>query len=379
MVGRQNVLKASAFGLTLEQKRLAAVFIDFENFYYSLTNTYGRTYPEADEASVSLIANALDGLRDKVGEFVIRQAFADWSRLQGPKKELQLMGIRIVDVLATQYKNSSDIELSLAAQEVGLTRKDIDNIVIFAGDRDYMLIANRIREMGKDLYIVGIKGTLSGDLKKLVGEGNYSYLDIGNYSLASEGDESEAQGVRTAVKGIALSADEIKAAEAAIMEFDIYKERYGSVKLKEFIVGKLAEVLPDLEHLQRKGVFSSLVNMGILRTESRSPSIDYADSYPFTVFIVEEDNEVVKQIRRNLKEGEDLLRKALKEIPNRGEGVLGSLIGITFRKIDPTFKPEKYGCGNLSEFINRYPSILKISDRKHGEDVIYDLVAGSKS
>jgi hypothetical protein len=41
------------------------------------------------------------GLRDKVGEFVIRQAFADWSRLQGPKKELQFMGIRIVDVLAT--------------------------------------------------------------------------------------------------------------------------------------------------------------------------------------------------------------------------------------------------------------------------------------
>ena len=41
----------------MEQKRLAAVFIDFENFHYSLTNTYGRTYPEADEASVSLIAN----------------------------------------------------------------------------------------------------------------------------------------------------------------------------------------------------------------------------------------------------------------------------------------------------------------------------------
>ena len=136
-------------------------------------------------------------------------------------------------------------------------------------------------------------------------------------------------------------------------------------------------MLPDLEHLQRKEVFRSIVDMGILRTESRSPSIDYADSYPFTVFIVEEENVVVKQIRRNLKEGADLLRKVLKEIPNRDKGILGSLIGITFRKLDPTFKPEKYGCGNLSEFINRYPSILKILDRKHGEDVIYDLVVGS--
>ena len=191
MVGKQNVLKNSSFGSTLEQKRLAAVFIDFENIYYSLTNTYRMTYPEANEASVSLIAKAFDGLREKVGEFKIRQAFADWSHLQEPKKELQLKGIRIVDVLATQYKNSTDIELSLAAQEVGLTRKDINTIVIFAGDRDYMLIVNRIREMGKDLYIVGMKGTLSGDLKKLVGEANYSYLDIDNYSLVSERDESE--------------------------------------------------------------------------------------------------------------------------------------------------------------------------------------------
>lgn len=377
MVAGQNVLKASAFGLTLEQKRLAAVFVDFENFYYSLTNAYSKTYPEADEASASLIANALDDLKDKVGEFVIRQAFADWSRLQGPKKELQRMGIRIVDVLANTHKNSSDIELSLAAQEVGLTRKDIDTIVIFAGDRDYMLIANRIREMGKSLYIVGMKSTLSGDLKKLVGDGNYSYLDIENYSLATEDEESEAQSVRTAVKGIALSADQMKTAEAAIMEFDRFKERYGSVKLKEFIVDKLAEVLPDLEHLQRKEVFGSLVDLGLLRTESRSPSIDYVDSYSFTVFIVEEDNEVVKQIRRNLKEGEELLRKVLKEIPNREEGVLGSLIGITFRKIDPTFKPEKYACQNLSEFINRYPWILTISERKPGGDIIYDIAVRS--
>ena len=362
----------------MEQKKLAAVFIDFENFYYSLTNTYNKTYPEADEASVSMIANALDGLKDKVGEFVIRQAFADWSRLQGPKKELQRMGIRIVDVLATQYKNSSDIELSLAAQEVGLTRKDVDTIVIFAGDRDYMLIANRIREMGKDLYILGMKSTLSGDLKKLVGEGNYSYLDLENYSLATDEAELEVQGVRTAVKGIALSADQTKAAEAAILEFDRNKERYGSVKLKEFIVNRLAEVLPDLEHLQRKDVFKSLVDLGILRTESRSPSVDYVDSYPFTVFIVEESNVVVKQIRKNLMEGEELLLKVLKEIPNQDDGVLGSLIGITFRKIDPSFRPEKYGCLNLSEFINRYPGILTASDRRQGEDIIYEVVGRSK-
>ncbi len=360
----------------MDQRKLAAVFIDFENFYFSLTNNYSKSYQEADEASASMIANALDTLKEKVGEFVIRQAFADWSRLQEPKKELQRMGIRIVDVLATQYKNSCDIELSLAAQEVCLTRRDVDTIVIFAGDRDYMLIANRIREMGKDLHIVGMKNTLSGDLKKLVGEGNYSYLDMENPSAEDSDLQSEDESVRTAAKGVSLSVNQMKAAEAAILEFDKYKERFGSVKLKEFIVDRLAEVLPDLEHLQRREVFKSLVSLGLLRTESRNPSVNYADSYPFTVFIVEEKNPIVKQIRKNFTEGEELLRKALKEVPKRDEGVLGSLIGITIRKIDASFKPEKYGCASLSDFINRYPLLLTVTDRKPGGDIIYNIIAG---
>ncbi len=118
------------------------------------------------------------------------------------------------------------------------------------------------------------------------------------------------------------------------------------------------------------------MSLGLLRTESRNPSVNYADSYPFTVFIVEEKNPIVKQIRKNFTEGEELLRKALKEVPKRDEGVLGSLIGITIRKIDASFKPEKYGCASLSDFINRYPLLLTVTDRKPGGDIIYNIIAG---
>ena len=90
--------------------------------------------------------------------------------MQDPKKELQRLGIRIIDILSTEYKNSADIELSLAAQETILTRGDVDTIVIFAGDRDYMPIANRARESGKNLHFVGFEKSLSGDLKRLVGK-----------------------------------------------------------------------------------------------------------------------------------------------------------------------------------------------------------------
>ena len=115
----------------MQGKELAAVFIDFENFYFSLTNLYEMTYGDAGEVVVALIASQLDKLRSEKGEFIIRQAFADWSAFQGPKKELQKIGIRIVDVLSTEYKNSADIELSLAVLETILTRQDIGTIVIF--------------------------------------------------------------------------------------------------------------------------------------------------------------------------------------------------------------------------------------------------------
>ena len=149
------------------------MFIDFQNFFYSLTNLYEMPYEDAGDVAVGLVASQLEKLKSQYGEIIIRQAFGDWSAMQDPKKELQRLGIRIIDILSTEYKNSADIELSLAAQETILTRDDVDTIVIFAGDRDYMPIANRARESGKKLK--------SPESRRKESESVYSLLK--NYSV----------------------------------------------------------------------------------------------------------------------------------------------------------------------------------------------------
>ena len=241
------------------ERKLAAVFIDFENFYYSLTNLYEMPFEDAGETAVGLIASQLEKLRSSYGEFIIRQAFADWSSLQDPKKELQRIGIRIVDVLSTEFKNSADIELSLSVQETIITREDIDTIVIFAGDRDYMPIALRARERARNLYFVGFEKSLSGDLKSLVGESNYAYVkpqdllsNRKSYKLTDDAKINKEQ-----VSMEELTPNQVKAAMAAIKSYNEYRDRFGCVKVGIFLVDGLAKALPDIEHFERIRVFWS--------------------------------------------------------------------------------------------------------------------------
>ena len=63
-------------------RNFAAVFIDFENFFYSLTNLYELPYEDAGEVAVVLIANQIEKLKKECGEIIIRQAFADWRSMQ---------------------------------------------------------------------------------------------------------------------------------------------------------------------------------------------------------------------------------------------------------------------------------------------------------
>jgi len=287
----------------MEDRKLAAVFIDLENFYYSLTNTFNMSYDEASTACVSIVGNALEKLSEKNCEVIIRQAFADWSNLSEVKKELQKMGVRIIDVLSTEYKNSADIELSLAVQEVVLTRPDINVIMILAGDRDYMPVALRAMERGRTLYFVGFKETLSGDIKKLVGQGYYFYAEPRSYKIYEERESvRKTSGEEGGVEE--LTAEELKAAEAALRAYDEYKDKFGSVKLGAFLVDRLAKALPELSHLQRKQVFQSLVEKGVLETQLRETVVPggMGDTEKFAVFVVREDSNIVKMLRKKIGE-----------------------------------------------------------------------------
>ena len=55
----------------MSERKLCALFRDFENFYFSLTNLYEMTHQDAEEVVVSLIASQLEKLGSKLGELSI--------------------------------------------------------------------------------------------------------------------------------------------------------------------------------------------------------------------------------------------------------------------------------------------------------------------
>ena len=344
---------------------------------------YEVTHQDAAEVVVGLIASHVEKLGSKLGEFVIKQAFADWGAFPGIKKELQRMGIRIVDVLSTSYKNSADIELSLSVLETIITRPEIEDIVIFAGDRDYMPIALRSRERGRSLFFVGFEKSLSGDIKSLVGKNNYSYVYPGDAtgSKSNSGKLVEVEELKSTLNVEGLTPDEAKAAKAAILAFEQYRSRFGCVKVSVFLVEGLPKALPDLDHSQRKLIFKTLAEKGIVLIEQRTPQNTDPDlvSLPFSVFVINEDSEAVKAIKNNVNDAPNDLRtivlEAALKIADDDGNILGADLGNAIRLLDSEFSPGKYGFNNLTEIIEQFPDILLYDGIKSGGDKKYKLVA----
>jgi uncharacterized LabA/DUF88 family protein len=286
--------------IKMTNQRLAAIMIDFDNIYASLTNQYGYNSTDAKEKTIKVIGNTLDHLNNSLHFTpIIRQAIADWSMYSEIPNELYTMGVKVSHVKAMYGKNSADIELSLNLLEVMLTRPEIDVLVIFAGDRDYLPVAQRVQERAKQIIFYSYEKCLSGDIKKLVGEDNYWYLDPNSDDIITdekveideviEKDTTEAQ--EDVEAQTELNQDQIKALHAAIEADNEYGPIYGSVRLSGFLVDKLASALPEISHLNRKEIFETLVDKGLIETEiSESPF-----ESGFTVFKIKKDHALVKK------------------------------------------------------------------------------------
>ncbi len=158
-----------------------ALFVDFENILYEVAkrdelvgteNLDGAPSAEASDLTLQLLTRLVARFeRGDEHNILVRRAYADWEALgaTGNQTALQLMSIKPEPVLAKPGKNSADLELSLDAQEVLLTRTDIGGIIIVSGDRDYIPIVRRLKERGKQVYVVGMGQASSGDLRASVG------------------------------------------------------------------------------------------------------------------------------------------------------------------------------------------------------------------
>ena len=158
--------------------RFCAVFVDFENVYYTLLNQLAPGPESALDQAIELLSNLRRHLQDVFGyTMAVGRSYGDFDRIGGAQGQLQFLGFDPRFMIATAHKNSSDILLSIDAMEILLARPELDMFVIVGGDRDYLPIVLRMRERLKHVLVVGFPTATSGDLRVVVGEENFVRAD----------------------------------------------------------------------------------------------------------------------------------------------------------------------------------------------------------
>jgi uncharacterized LabA/DUF88 family protein len=129
-----------------------ALFLDFENL---VTNT-GISATGFD------LQPSIDRLLEK-GKVVFRRAYCDWSRFAEAKGRLHEHGVDLIDVPPSTRagKNGADMRLVIDALELCYAREHIDTFVIGSGDSDFCQLAYKLRENGRTVIGLAVKGSTS--------------------------------------------------------------------------------------------------------------------------------------------------------------------------------------------------------------------------
>ncbi|MCD6498476.1 MAG: NYN domain-containing protein [Deltaproteobacteria bacterium] len=149
-------------------KRLGALFVDFENIFLAFRDVVTRPL----EMTLHVLTTLRDELELEHGvDVVFGRAYGSWEygATRDALSHLSLLGIVPQYVLSRPQKSSADLKLSIDLMEVLLTRSDISAFIIAGGDRDYMPIAEKIKEQAKTILVVSPGQATSGDLIALVG------------------------------------------------------------------------------------------------------------------------------------------------------------------------------------------------------------------
>jgi hypothetical protein len=160
----------------------AAVFVDFENLFLSLKNREELNGQRVREMCIGILEHLKARLQADKAPMVLGRSYAAFDTYPGMEvaHDLALMGFDPQYVLTGHAgKNSADVQLACDVCRVLYRRPDIDAIVIVSGDRDFIPIARQVLEENRELRVVAIPDSTSGDLRMRVGaERFWNALDL---------------------------------------------------------------------------------------------------------------------------------------------------------------------------------------------------------
>lgn len=138
-----------------------ALFIDYENL--ALAYRSGGSKQPPDLGVVIEFARSM-----KPGTTISHAfAYADWGHFSEHKAPLEELSIEQVQVTAQPVhgKNATDILMAVDMIDMMHRHPDIGTYLLVTGDSDFAPVVSRLRDRGKRVVGVGVKGSVSGRLR----------------------------------------------------------------------------------------------------------------------------------------------------------------------------------------------------------------------
>ncbi len=140
-----------------DRERSLAVFVDLENLAMGFQNQRKVRFD---------IQKVLERLVEK-GKLIVKKAYADWSRYPGYTAPFHEAAIELIEIPKRSQtgKNSADIRLVVDAMDLAWSKPHVDTFVIVSGDSDFSPLVSKLKENGKHVIGLGMKGSTSDLLR----------------------------------------------------------------------------------------------------------------------------------------------------------------------------------------------------------------------
>ena len=139
--------------LKTDRERSLAMFVDLENLAMGFQNSRKTRFD---------IQKVLERLVEK-GKLIVKKAYADWSRYQNYTAPFHEAAIELIEIPKRSQtgKNSADIRLVVDAMDLAWSKPHVDTFVIVSGDSDFSPLVSKLKENGKHVIGLGMKGSTS--------------------------------------------------------------------------------------------------------------------------------------------------------------------------------------------------------------------------
>jgi uncharacterized protein (TIGR00288 family) len=262
-----------------DRERNLAVFVDLENLAMGFT---------AQRKARFDIQKVLERLVEK-GKIIVKKSYADWSRFPAYTAPFHEAGIELIEIPKRSQtgKNSADIRLVVDAMDLAWSKAHVDTFVIVSGDSDFSPLVSKLKENGKHVIGLGMKGSTSDLLRDNCDEFIY-YEDI-------ERQEQDEQQIVTKLDAMLPDVAE-KKREAFALLFDACNA------------------------LRREN--HELLHASLLKETMKRKKPSFDESYygyrSFSHLLEDADNHAVVDIERNPRSGTYVVTRFGNEPPAAG-------------------------------------------------------------